>query len=148
MSAYVTSNPVDRYLCPSPPPIPFTTTSGSDLLPVTLNSLSHVLFSSIRLNKERERTLSLTHLDKAESLLFHFLLLIEHTKNYQERHQNGIECLHGTMNPCIPFIRYCFRSHHSCVYSSQSVSVSCKHLSFSCVVLFKSVETVCDTVLL
>ena len=54
------------------------------------------------------------------------------------------------MNPRIPFIRYCFRfrSHHSYVYSSQSVTVSCKLLSFSCVVLSKSAETACDTVLL
>ena len=86
MRAYVTSISVDRYLCPSPPPTPFTTTNVSDLLPVTLNSLSHILFSSILLNKERERTLPLTHLDKAESLLFHFLLFIEYTKNYQEQH--------------------------------------------------------------
>ena len=122
MSAYVTSNPVDRYLCPSPPPIPFTTTSGSDLLPVTLNSLSHILFSSIRLNKERERTLSLTHPDKAESLLFHFLLLIEHTKNYQERHQNGIECLHGTINESL-------FSLHTLLFSLSLPSFLCLFLS-------------------
>ena len=81
MSAYVTSNPVDRYLCPNPPPTPFTTTNVSDLLPVTRNSLSHILFSSIHLNKERERTLSLAHLDKVESLILPFIIQFQYTKN-------------------------------------------------------------------
>ena len=75
MRAYVTSISVDRYLCPNPPPTPFTTTNVSDLLPVTLNSLSHILFSSTLLIKERKRTLPLAHLDEVESLLLPFIVM-------------------------------------------------------------------------
>ena len=76
MRAYVTSISVDRYLCPSPPPTPFTTTNVSELFPVTLNSLSHILLSSILLNKERERTLSLTHLDEVKSVIIPSLIIV------------------------------------------------------------------------
>ena len=98
MSAYVTSNPVDRYLCPSPPPTPFTTTNVSDLFPVTLNSLSHILLSSIRSVKERERTLPLTHLDEMNKFIPHSPMTVQHPKNYQKQYWNGIVRLHGTIN--------------------------------------------------
>ena len=84
MRAYVTSISVDRYLCPSPPPSPFTTMNVSDLLPVTLNSLSHILLSSILLNRKRERTLPLAHLDKVESLILPFIMMFQYTKNDKE----------------------------------------------------------------
>lgn len=148
MSAYVTSNPVDRYLCPNPPPTPFTTTSVSDLLPVTLNSLSHILLSSIRLVNERERTLSITHLDEVESVLLPFILMIQHTKNDQEQHWNGIVLLHRTINETSLFLPYApdrtyFRYHHPSVHFPQRDRVPYGALSstlFSFAVLFKSVQ--------
>ena len=86
MRAYVTSISVDRYLCPSPPPTPFTTTNVSDLFPVTLNSLSHILLSSIHLIKKREQTLPLTHLDEMNKLIPHSPMTVQHPKNYQKQY--------------------------------------------------------------
>ena len=90
MRAYVTSISVDRYLCPNPPPTAFTTTSGSDLFPVTLNSLSHILFSSILLVKEGERTLSLAHLDEVELALFPFVMMLQHTEKNEQEDYEGV----------------------------------------------------------